>query len=502
MGWRRVQRLIIAMGALALAAACTAGGPGVDSASGPGSDGLGRRLAAGGTHTCGVDESGSVWCWGSGTSGDLGAAGVIRGVPTPVSGGHNFQAVSAGGAHSCALDSAGRAWCWGLASWGRLGDGRDEEREGWDGEPRAFAPVAVTGDHAFEAISAGESHTCALDRAGKAWCWGDNVYAQLGIGDDHSLYEVAPTAVRGDRRYSAISAGDPFTCALDIAGRAWCWGWQADDWPMNEGTMGEYQTSPVMVPGGRRFTSIAVTEDHACARDASRRAWCWGNDDLGQLGDGTAGGDAVWEPAPVAGGHRFSAVSGSCAIDEQGRAWCWGAGEHGQLGGGPGSEAAADSPVAVAGSERFAVVSTGFDHTCALNESGVAWCWGNNHHRQVGGGQTANETVFTPHTVDAKYAFTAVSAGRAHSCALDAAGQAWCWGSDVTGQLGAGTAGANTGVPVRVEGLPAATSVAASGNHSCAVDTGGQAWCWGSDDSGQSAMGTTPPRMYSSRPRW
>ena len=200
---------------------------------------------------------------------------------------------------------------------------------------------------------------------------------------------------------------------------------------------------------------------------------------------------------PVAGGHRFSAVSGSCAIDEQGRAWCWGAGEHGQLGGGPGSQAPADTPVAVTGSERFAAVSTGFDHTCALNESGMAWCWGNNHHRQVGGGQTANETAFTPQPVDAKYAFTAVSAGRDHSCALDEAGQAWCWGSDVTGQLGAGTAGANTGVPVRVEGLTAATSVAASWNHSCAVDTAGQAWCWGSDDSGQLGNGNnTAPNEF------
>ena len=147
--------------------------------------------------------------------------------PQAVAGEHHFTAISGGGAHTCALDDRGSAWCWGKDVSGQLGDGAERR---YDDESTYLpnpTPLQVSGGQSFAAISAGEYHTCALDPAGKAWCWGNNEAGQLGnghIASDSEIPQSTPTRVAGDQSFVAIAAGAEHTCAVDTAGHAWCWG--------------------------------------------------------------------------------------------------------------------------------------------------------------------------------------------------------------------------------------------------------------------------------------
>jgi alpha-tubulin suppressor-like RCC1 family protein len=121
------------------------------------------------------------------------------------------------------------------------------------------------------------------------------------------------------------------------------------------------------VPGDHRLTAVA---GDSCALDTAGKAWCWATDDTGALSN----------PQPVPGGHTFTQItetqSHACALDDKGQAWCWGDNRAGQLGDGSTAEKTEESPVAVTGGHTFTTISTGTSHTCALDTTGSPWCWG------------------------------------------------------------------------------------------------------------------------------
>lgn len=197
----------------------------------------------------------------------------------------------------------------------------------------------------------------------------------------------------------------------------------------------------------------------------------------------------------------------TCALDGDGRAFCWGANFAGQLG--DGSFAQRSRPVAVAGDLRFRTLSALGQHTCGLTTAGVAYCWGRDTDGQLGDPSQAREcryqgTVFgcspVPVAVPSPWPWAEVVAGASHSCALTAAGAAWCWGADDSGQLGAdGPAiceGDDGGHRCALRPDSVATNVhfrqlAAGAAHTCGLTADGQAWCWGRNDAGQLGIGST-----------
>ena len=182
----------------------------------------------------------------------------------------------------------------------------------------------------------------------------------------------------------------------------------------------------------------------------SGEAWCWGTNEHGQLGAATTqvcvSGfvPCSWQAVRAAAPMRFASLSPaqlhSCALDTSGQAWCWGFGVGGQLGDGR----AVDSrtPVAIAGGHRFVQIDAGRWSllSCALDDAGAAWCWGPGDSGGLGDGTTNGAKV--PVRVLAAQPFVAVGAGDGHACGLDAAGQAWCWGRNAYGKLGLGKPGA------------------------------------------------------------
>lgn len=358
--------------------------------------------------------------------------------------------VTAGDDHTCAIDDAGKAWCWGLGSAGRLGDGITADHV-------ALLPVAVVGDHTFTQLTSSAARTCGLDEGGKAWCWGDGSRGQLGDGNvgDHST--ATPVAVVGGHTFTQLTAGNwQNTCGIDATGSAWCWGSGAGGL-LGDGDASFHVTGiPVPVTGGHTFTQLTAGR-HACGLDDAGKAWCWGDGSSGQLGDGNLRGSAT--PVAVVGGHTFTHLAAgvwqnTCGIDDAGLAWCWGSGMSGIRGDGDArTSQVAPVPVAVVGGHIFAQVNASAGPPCGTDASGKAWCWGDGRHGLLGGGATSTHFSRIPVPVVGGHTFTQLTSGGLHRCGIDDAGKAWCWGDGNHGKLGDGNiSDHSTGTPVAVMG--------------------------------------------------
>ncbi|ACL23605.1 RCC1 domain-containing protein [Chloroflexus aggregans] len=445
-------------------------------------------IAAGGLHTCALTGSGEVWCWGYNYYGQLGDGTTTYSRSTPAAVGglpSGMTAIAAGGLHTCALMSSGGVWCWGRNDSGQLGDGSDTD---------SSTPVAVSGlPSGVTAIAAGDYHTCALTGSGEVWCWGGNGFGQLGDGT--TTARSTPAAVSGlPSGVETIAAGDYHTCALMSSGGVWCWG-RNNSGQLGDGTTTARSTPAAVsgLPSG--VTAIAAGGLHTCALMSSGGVWCWGLNNSGQLGDGSDTDSST--PVAVSGlasGVETIAAGGwhTCALTSSGGVWCWGRNNSGQLG--DGSTIYHITPVAVSGlPSGVTAIAAGDYHTCALTGSGGVWCWGYNLSGQLGDGTTTDRS--TPVAVSGLTSgVTVIAAGRFHTCALTSSGGVWCWGANFDGQLGDGTT-TNRTTPVAVSGLPSGvTAIAAGGWHTCALTSSGEVWCWGDNYYGQLGDGTTTNR--------
>jgi len=411
--------------------------------------------------------------------------------------------ISTGHFHTCALKISGRPFCWGNNSRGQLGDGTLEQRPAparvrGRGMVRLTRPTQSVG-LALSSISAGEFHSCGLTRTGEAYCWGSNREAQLGDGKLDTLsYQREPTRVTGALAFESISAGGYHTCALTASGDAYCWGsnaqGQVGDRTFIEEHLEWYEypdnnrPSPTRVTGGLTFASISAGELHTCALTAAGKAYCWGLNHESRLGIGWAGRPEPFfrhrsEPTAVAGDLRFTLISAggehTCGVATDGTAYCWGFNQGYQLG--DGTYGTRLEPVPVSGELMFKSVSAGTDHTCAVATDGAAYCWGKNNYGQIGNGTEAysgsewdERAVRTPTPVTGALtggvitgpepgssehpgstrqggivSFTSISAGVYYTCGISTDGAAYCWGEGGAGQLGYRARG-TYGAPVAV----------------------------------------------------
>lgn len=344
-------------------------------------------VSVGYLYACGVTATGAAYCWGFNGFGQLGdGTGTAprscandypcSPLPIPVVGGHSFSSVTTGHNHACGLTPAGAAYCWGLNLWGQLGDGTTTDRVG---------PVRVLGELSFAVLTAGAGHTCGLTTAGKGYCWGQNTHGELG--DFSTIDRTSPVAVANGFSFGDISAGSGHTCAVSVDGAAYCWG------DNRGGQLGDastaQRTAPVAVVGTPRFRTVSAGSGHSCGVATSETAYCWGSNVWGALGDGTR--NPSTSPVAVRGGLSFVKVSAgrdhSCGVTVERIGYCWGWNYAGQLG--DNSRDERSTPTTVAGQLSFAVVTAGGGgwHTCGVTTNGVTYCWGDNSYGELGIGK-------------------------------------------------------------------------------------------------------------------
>lgn len=353
-------------------------------------------------------------------------------------------------------------------------------------------------------IVTGADFTCASRASGGSACWGDGGSGQLGDGTTMSHGVPNPTAAPP---LTDVAAGESFACGLDEFGTPWCWGGNSYG-QMGDGSVsGSRPTpNPVMLATPDPAVLLAAGGNHACIVNTVGEVWCWGRGDVGQMGDSTS---ATNNPLPVQASlpsmrTAVGIAAGefhTCALLDDDTIWCWGNDLDGQLGtsGAPSNSlvpvqttAAVPGPTAIAAGER---------HTCAVTASRRLYCWGHNTSGQSSG-STSPPSITAPTIVSGAINVTAVGTGRVHTCYLGSLSRVWCFGDNTRGQLGEGTTSPPGAMPVQVQPPLTATrlSVGAAAEHSCAVDPGGRAWCWGDDFNGQIGDGMASGTENNPRP--
>jgi alpha-tubulin suppressor-like RCC1 family protein len=234
--------------------------------------------------SCGLIPGGHAFCWGDRTFGQIGDGATYplkQTTPALAAGGLTFVQISVGDRHVCGLTSNGQAYCWGADGSGQLGDSSMLVS-------MQASPVAVRSALTFKQLAAGAFHTCGLTTDGAAYCWGDNSHGQLGFGSPQPGLSGAwsfPVAVVGGLTFAQLAAGDSHTCGLTTSGLAYCWGQNNYGQLGDDSTTDEFQ--PIAVSGGLTLRQLALGDFHSCGMASDGNAYCWGWNAFGQLGDGT-----------------------------------------------------------------------------------------------------------------------------------------------------------------------------------------------------------------------
>lgn len=311
------------------------------------------------------------------------------------------------------------------------------------------------------------------------WCEGGWVIGVLLVsGCGGETLEPLPG------RFQAVVAGAIHSCGIVTDGAAYCWG-NNDFGQLGDGSR-KTHVYPTLVVGAIRYSSLSGGGGHTCGIATTGAAYCWGFNLNGQLGDGTHTDRAT--PAPVDGGKTWLSLSVagsySCGITTDSLAYCWGWNALGQLGDGTNTDRPA--PTAVSGGVKFRSISGNAHHTCGLTGGGQAYCWGSNRYGELGTGDTVPSS--TPVLVTGGLTWTALDAGFSHSCGIVAGGSAYCWGRNHYGQLGLSdtVGGQDQLMPFPMAGNIAWASLDLGAYFSCGTEAQtAAAYCWGYNGSGQ-----------------
>jgi len=343
-------------------------------------------------------------------------------------------------------------------------------------------------DWAEASIVSSAMYTCTVLNSSAVKCWGNNDQGQLGDGTTtDSSNPISPSGLNSN--IIDIATGNNHTCALLNTGTMKCWGLNGAG-RLGDGTTTQRNT-PVDVQGLSGVSAISTGGTHTCALLRTGALKCWGGNVKGQVGNGTDNQQLT--PIDVTGlsSGVIAITAGqffTCALLNTGAVNCWGDNASGQLGNG--TTTTSFTPVNVPGlSASVIAIAAGYDHTCALLNTGGVQCWGSNTYGALGNGGTGDQS--TPQTVSGISNAVALSGGRGHSCALLSTGAVKCWGYNVNGQLGDGTT-TSSNTPVSVSNLSSGVIAIGTGYyHSCAVLSSGAVKCWGYNSQGQLGNGTT-----------
>jgi len=344
--------------------------------------------------------------------------------------------IAAAGSATCALAPSGGVVCWGSNEYGELGTGSASP-------VKSLVPVPVKdSESGVVALSGSAFGFCALSSSGRSRCWGDTAFGEASLNGEapkglHRVWYVPLDVPLLSDDVAALRAGLYFGAALTIDGRVRTWGLDG------RGQLGQgarpYNLVPSDVPvSGVRFVDVAASPSgfFACGVSQSGEVYCWGANERGQLGDGSF--EDRTTPVKVTGivGDAREVTCGrahACARVQGGLVTCWGNADLGQLGQGAGTPRSLARVVTAL--SDVVEVRAGSDHTCARLGSGEVQCWGSDDSGQLSGAVLGTREHGPRSSLLAAFGAEGLAAGGKHSCAI-AKGQVRCWGANTAGQRG------------------------------------------------------------------
>jgi alpha-tubulin suppressor-like RCC1 family protein len=363
---------------------------------------------------------------------------------------------------------------WGSNEVGQMGNGTTTESN---------LRVGVSGLSGVTAIAGGNAYGLALMENGTVTAWGHNEFGQLGDGTttgpgicpgfgENTPCSTTPVPVSGLSSVTAIAAGGLHSLALLSNGTVMAWG-DNESGELGDGSVGGYSDVPVEVKGLTGVTAIAAGFGHSLALLSNGTVVAWGSNEFGQLGDGTTTNSDV--PVAVSGLSGVTAIASggerSLALLTGGTVVDWGEDRFGELGTGSGAPetcgggaGCGTTPVAVSGLSGVTAVAGGYGHSLALLGDGKVMAWGVNYAGQLGNGTETDSEV--PVEVTDLSGAKAIAAGRSQSLALLSDGKVMAWGRPY---LGDGPEHGSSSVPVEVENLSGVTAIAAGGDNGLVI---------------------------------
>jgi len=348
-----------------------------------------ESVSAGINHTLAIKSSdGALYAWGRNRKGQLGDGTLViqRRFPVQITAaGDGWASVSAGGQHTAAVKTDDSLWMWGYNDYGQLGNGTTTNKD----VPTQESTLAID----WSSISAGQFHNAAIKSGGPLdgtlWTWGSNSSGQLGDGT--SVAKTVPVEVPagGGLTWLSVTTGVNYTAAIRSDRTLWTWGYNVYG-QLGNGNTGTSSRIPVQEDSNAAdWVSVASGGWHTAAirgADGNRTLWAWGRNGYGQLGN-THSAD-VWVPTQEGTGEiDWSSVSTgdfhTVAIRSGVTLWGWGDNEYGQLGDGSTTHGNNGIPVQENEGYDWESVSGGDWHTVAIRDDGTLWAWGLNDHGQV-----------------------------------------------------------------------------------------------------------------------
>ena len=439
------------------------------------------QISVGEQIACAVrEDAGVVDCWGFGPVIDN---ETIGGGPTTagaVPASVDFVRVEAGDGFACALTLDGTLYCWGSNYRARQGIGDDE------GSPSAtFPPAAVDTPAKFVDFSLGTGHGCGITTEGELLCWGRSDDGRLGNGE--LGWTATPVAVQSTETFTMVVASDYHSCGITDANEVFCWG-RGTRLALGNGSL-NHVSVPTIVPN-LQGTFVGSMGSNVHVLGVDQKAYAWGSESYQELGNGSDGAQLL--PVALDTAELFAFLTSGddhgCGMTIGDELLCWGRGGRNGI---SGSTIGSPTPVSAIDFPQFVQLAAGFSHTCGVDAAGGAWCFGLNDQGQLGDDSRTNSTL--PVTVSSAANFVEVTTGRAITCGLDDGGAIWCWGE---GRLiGDGGTGDNL-TPTLVTGQVAFKRLSdRADNHTCAISVDDEIYCWGDGDDGRLGDGSTQDNL-------
>ena len=345
-------------------------------------------------------------------------------------------------------------------------------------------------------ISGGRDHVVVLKSDGTVWTWGDNSFGQLGDGT--KIGRSTPAQVQDLTDVIAVAAGRTVTMALKSDGTVWTWGINSSG-ELGDGTYVD-RAFPGQVTELTDIVTIAADWSTCIALRNDGTVWTWGdNTKFGMIGDGDGTTANRSLPVQVIGLNNIVAVSAkrahALALKSDGTIWAWGNNQHGQLGNGTDTGESqipipTPTPVQVSGfTDPHATISAGYWHSMAMKDDGTVWTWGHNDVGELCDGTEINRSL--PGKAEGITDVLSLKGGEDYTMFLKRDGTLWMCGNNSIGQLGIEEPKAVITRPVQVTGLSDVIGITSGRYFQIALKQDGTLWTWGFNDKKQLWDGIT-----------